>query len=946
MSLCCPVCYEDYLNNKLHIIPRKLLCGDVVCEKCILHDLIDNLYYCPECGSEQIGTLNDISTSEVHINDSFEEDKRCSGNSTSYSINPTSTVMNRMDKRSSVKKSPCKIKGCSNKSIAFDLCLVHAKHHHQSLHNAVERLTLTVSNSKLSFDGDEIRNLSSPPSSSTSSLDPDVILENFRKQNTLLFNDAVELLDAAKSIMLKEPNILRIDAPVIAVGDIHGQFYDLLNIFSEGGRAGIEPYLFLGDYVDRGSFSCEVMLLLVALKVKYPDKIWLLRGNHECSSVSGHFGFKQECKVKYGVNVYYKFLLLFQTMPLAAIVSTAYGDIFCVHGGLSPSLRTIDQIEALDRFIEPENSPILDILWSDPINEDQVEDMTDAEYYDFMEIDWRSNPTRGCSYCFGYKALIDFLDTNKLVCLVRAHEVQKAGFKKHYDPATIEDRMKKLLKSRSSKLETAKPEAAVKYIEGDFPPLITIFSAPHYCDRYDNRGAILKIDMALDGFKIIQYDRVEHPIPMTHESQSENQILAIATFCPYLPSSFKELIRIAIDLGPEDIDSLVHQIDDQGNSNSESIISSVVSSSNDADDNNTIKECAALITESLESSTPVKNTRRISISLQLARGSITSLDDLTALPVDEAASTALSPPFDNKNSWSCVPVLSPPSAQRRRSSISTFQSVVHEVVKNKFVVIDLYNKALANDAINEMHPDKLQLSGTKSDVFLPHLKGMNVSVQDLRKQFEKGISTSLDTVSSKPKVADVMNPSIPLSQLQDRFGGTKQRRHSVAIVNTATSCLSTSRTAKQLMPHKSLSRKSLQSDAAQESSFDYHPDKAGLSTNDSDTNIAAMAATSQQEKNTANQLEIDTNVLFSNNEISALRLMFSFFDRNDSGYITYDDLVAYAEETGDTMGIRDAEYALEIIDLDGDEMIGLLDFFHFAARLKSATADRSIDIVT
>jgi hypothetical protein len=77
-------------------------------------------------------------------------------------------------------------------------------------------------------------------------------------------------------------------------------------------------YLFLGDYVDRGYYSCEVMLYLLSLKIMYPDKIWLLRGNHECASVSGHFGFKEECKTKYGVNIYYSFLLLFQTMPLAA----------------------------------------------------------------------------------------------------------------------------------------------------------------------------------------------------------------------------------------------------------------------------------------------------------------------------------------------------------------------------------------------------------------------------------------------------------------------------------------------------------------------------------------------------------------------------------------------------------------------------------------------------
>lgn len=79
------------------------------------------------------------------------------------------------------------------------------------------------------------------------------------------------------------------------------------------------------------------------------NRVWLIRGNHECASVSGHFGFKEECKMKYGVQVYYRFLLLFQTLPLAAVVSTAYGDLFACHGGISPRARTIEDIEKIDR---------------------------------------------------------------------------------------------------------------------------------------------------------------------------------------------------------------------------------------------------------------------------------------------------------------------------------------------------------------------------------------------------------------------------------------------------------------------------------------------------------------------------------------------------------------------------------------------------------------------
>jgi serine/threonine-protein phosphatase 2B catalytic subunit len=106
----------------------------------------------------------------------------------------------------------------------------------------------------------------------------------------------------------------------MVVGDIHGQYFDLLNILKKWRPD--HNLLFLGDYVDRGAFSCEVILHLLALKLKYPHKVFLIRGNHECSTVSAHFGFKEECKVKYGLTVYYRFLLCFQTMPICAIIKT------------------------------------------------------------------------------------------------------------------------------------------------------------------------------------------------------------------------------------------------------------------------------------------------------------------------------------------------------------------------------------------------------------------------------------------------------------------------------------------------------------------------------------------------------------------------------------------------------------------------------------------------
>jgi hypothetical protein len=100
-------------------------------------------------------------------------------------------------------------------------------------------------------------------------------------------------------------------------------------------------------------------------------------------------------------------------------------------------------------------------------------------------------------------------------------------------------------------------ETRIRVGESEFPPLITIFSAPNYCDRYQNKAAILRIDIALDDFRVIQYDCVEHPVPEIHESQTDNNILAIIAACPYMPTSFRNFVRLAVELGPEEGNNLV-----------------------------------------------------------------------------------------------------------------------------------------------------------------------------------------------------------------------------------------------------------------------------------------------------------------------------------------------------------------------------------------------------
>ncbi|CAM9874771.1 unnamed protein product, partial [Sphacelaria rigidula] len=185
--------------------------------------------------------------------------------------------------------------------------------------------------------------------------------------------------------------------------------------------------------LDRGQFSCEVILHLFALKLRHPNKVFLIRGNHECSAVSSHFGFKDECKAKYGLTVYYRFLLSFQTMPICALIHTTIGRIFACHGGISPEVQSLSDIEEIDRFAEPEmQGPLCDMLWADPMNEDDRHKLTDDEYRQFLDTDYVANQVRGCSYMFGYNAVQKFLRENRLMYLVRAHEVQEEGFRSHF----------------------------------------------------------------------------------------------------------------------------------------------------------------------------------------------------------------------------------------------------------------------------------------------------------------------------------------------------------------------------------------------------------------------------------------------------------------------------------------------------------------------------------
>ena len=264
------------------------------------------------------------------------------------------------------------------------------------------------------------------------------------KQVDLKEDEIKFLIDQSLKIIKEQKMLVELEAPLHVCGDIHGQYYDLLRIFEHCGYPGEYNYLFLGDYVDRGKQSLETVCLLLCYKIKFPDKVTLLRGNHESSVTNRIYGFYDECKRRYNVRIWRSFTDLFNWLPVAAIIDE---KILCMHGGLSPELKNIQSIQEISRPTDiPDTGLLCDLLWSDP----------DKDVLEYDEND------RGVSVIFGEKIVQDFNKKNDLDLIIRAHQVVDDGYE--------------FFAQRQ---------------------LITIFSAPNYCGEFDNSAGIMIIDESL-----------------------------------------------------------------------------------------------------------------------------------------------------------------------------------------------------------------------------------------------------------------------------------------------------------------------------------------------------------------------------------------------------------------------------------------------------------------
>lgn len=260
---------------------------------------------------------------------------------------------------------------------------------------------------------------------------------------TIPEEDVEKIIHATEYIFKNESILLEVTSPLIIIGDLHGNYFDLIRIFhSEGYPSDDKKYVFLGDVVDHGEFSFETIILVFLFKLIYPHCVYIIRGNHEFHSTAFKHGFYSEINQLYQSDeLFQKFITCFSYLPLAALIDKKY---FCIHGGIGPDITTLQQIAEIERPILDLKNPIVEqLLWSDPSEE-------------ILEFD-KPKRIHGCMY--GEKVVNQFLEKNSLEAIVRGHECVSNGAKSQLNGKVV-----------------------------------TVFSSSNYCGDVHNLGGILFID--------------------------------------------------------------------------------------------------------------------------------------------------------------------------------------------------------------------------------------------------------------------------------------------------------------------------------------------------------------------------------------------------------------------------------------------------------------------
>ena len=430
------------------------------------------------------------------------------------------------------------------------------------------------------------------------------LLETLDRDERITLDAVQYILKTAKTVLRAEANVSTVGSPVVVFGDLHGQLSDLKRSLSlvqsdvKNPKASMSgdsinslttksSLLFLGNYVNHGAHSCELMLTVLTLKILKPDRVFLLRGNHECDDMCKLHGFHDECSAKYGAPIFEEFLRVFRALPVAAIIDTGTErpPMLALHGGLSPALETIAQIAALDCDLDPpeKDSPLSDLLWSDPMSDiedarlaSKRRDMSrqlpspslDCEFDEPSThyFEWEANQARSCGVTFGSGALATFLNANGLHCIIRGHQPIEGGYRCHFtsfvgDPdesdlggpiaptvitKVAEECVLNML--RTALQRCARPGS-----------IITVFSATNY-RAHGNDAAILLVGwkdlplstrvVDLDGFvHAVVYKHEPSPPPDSYAQRYDKLFADILTTCPYIPHSAADCVRFALRMG-------------------------------------------------------------------------------------------------------------------------------------------------------------------------------------------------------------------------------------------------------------------------------------------------------------------------------------------------------------------------------------------------------------
>ncbi|OHT04602.1 Serine/threonine-protein phosphatase PP1-alpha catalytic subunit [Tritrichomonas foetus] len=257
-----------------------------------------------------------------------------------------------------------------------------------------------------------------------SSLNVDVTLASTRKVTFNLpqfsKNYFTILCNEAKNAFKNDSTVIEIDPPIVVIGDIHGHLLDMIRIFQSFGIPPLHKYLFLGDLVDRGEFSLETVTLIFIMKCLFPDKIFVVRGNHEFESVNEQNNFVTCIERNYPKsNIYKSFLEVFSYLPLAAIIDK---NTFCVHGGIGPYITSVNDIRRIERPLNTlENEIVRNTVWSDP-----------------SEIVTGFEPSpRKIGYLYGKEPLFSFLQNSNFIRILRGHSFVQTGIQKNFNDRCI-----------------------------------------------------------------------------------------------------------------------------------------------------------------------------------------------------------------------------------------------------------------------------------------------------------------------------------------------------------------------------------------------------------------------------------------------------------------------------------------------------------------------------